>query len=121
MISPKEKIAARRRRKKRIRKKVSGTSLKPRLSVYKSNRYLYAQLIDDIEGKTLASHSSLKHKKDGSYNCKDVEIARKIGRELGEIAKKKGIEKIVFDRSGYPHQGRIRALAEGVREAGLKI
>lgn len=121
MISPEEKILRRQRRKKRVRKKIEGTAERPRLCVYKSNRYIYAQLIDDIRGVTLAFVSSLKFKEEGRFNCKSVEIARKVGEEIGRIAREKGIEKIVFDRSGYPYHGRIRALAEGVRAQGIKF
>ena len=116
-----KKILARKRRKKRIRKKVWGTQDKPRLCVYKSNRYIYAQLIDDTRGVTLACASSLEYKKEGKVNYKSVEIAKKVGEKLGKIAIEKGIKKVVFDRSGYPYHGRIKALADSVREQGVEF
>ena len=121
MATREEKVAARERRKKRIRKKIFGTKERPRLCVYKSNRYIYAQIIDDTEGKTLVSYSSLKYKKEGVENYKDVETAKKVGEELGKMAREKGIKQVVFDRSGYPYHGRVKALAEGVRKAGIKF
>jgi len=120
MSLSKEKVIARERRKKRVRKKIQGTPARPRLCVYKSNRYIYAQLVDDIRGATLLSVSSLKYKKERK-NYKSVDIARKVGKELGELAIKRGIKKIVFDRSGYPYHGRVKALAEGAREQGVEF
>lgn len=123
MGSVEEKIKARERRKKGIRKKIHGTSERPRLCVYKSNRYIYAQIIDDTRGITLLSLSSLIYKKDkkDNNNYKSVEIARKLGEDLGKLAIQKGIKKIVFDRSGYPYHGRIKALADGVRKQGIEF
>lgn len=120
MKGTKAKYLARKKRKIHIRKKIFGTEDKPRLSVYKSNRYLYAQLIDDEKSRTLASISSLKYR-EGRGNVKRVEIAKKLGEDLGRQAKEKGIKQIVFDRNGYPYHGRIKALAEGVREQGVKF
>lgn len=116
-----KKVLARERRKKRIRKKVWGTEDKPRLCVYKSNRYIYAQLVDDTRGITLAFASSVEYKEKGKVNAKSVEIARKVGEKLGKIAIEKGIKRVVFDRSGYPYHGRIKALADGVREQGVEF
>ena len=121
MISPEGKILARQRRKKRVRKKVWGATDKPRLCVYKSNRYMYAQLIDDVAGTTIASVCSIKYREEGTRNCKGVHSATKMGVELGKIAAEKGIKELVFDRSGYPYHGRIKALAEGVRGQGIKF
>jgi large subunit ribosomal protein L18 len=120
MSLSREKLIARERRKKRIKKKIQGTLARPRLCIYKSNRYIYAQIIDDLRGITLVSASSLAREKERK-NYKSVEVARKVGEELGKLAIKKGIKKIVFDRSGYPYHGRIKALAEGVREQGVEF
>lgn len=107
------------RRHKRIRSTISGTSLKPRLSVFKSSRGLYLQLIDDLIGKTLFSVNS-KELKEGKEVTK-VEKAFSLGKILGEKAVKGGLEKVVFDRGGYKYHGRVKAVADGAREAGLKF
>ena len=123
MRSVEEKIRRRERRKKGIRKKIYGTSDRPRLCVYKSNRYIYAQIIDDTKGITLLSLSSLIYKKDkqDKSNYKSVEIARRLGEDLGKLAIQRGIKKVVLDRSGYPYHGRIKALADGVRKQGVEF
>lgn len=108
------KTAKRERRHKRIRAKVQGTKEVPRLSVYKSNKYMYAQLIDDTKGNTLAAANSSLIKK-GTM----LEKALETGKALGKIAKEKKISKVVFDRGGFMYAGRIKAVAEGAREAGL--
>lgn len=120
MEGVKTKRLARERRKKRVRKKIFGTKDRPRISVYKSNRYIYAQLIDDTTGRTLAFVSSLKYAKRGSY-AKGVEIAQQLGKDLGKLAKEKRITQAVFDRSGYPYHGRVKALVKGVRGQGVKL
>ncbi|NMM49419.1 50S ribosomal protein L18 [Marinigracilibium pacificum] len=102
-----------------IRKKISGTAERPRLSVYKSNTSIYAQLIDDINGNTLAFASS-KELNPSKKNF-NVEDASTVGKKLAEKAKSNGIETIVFDRSGYRYHGRIKSLADGAREGGLKF
>ena len=108
------------RRKTRVRKKIKGSGEIPRLSVYKSLRYIYAQLIDDTTGRTLATASSAeKDLIDGIASPKCVEAAAKVGTALAGRAKEKGIQTAVFDRSGYPYHGRLRALAEAAREGGL--
>jgi len=104
------------RRKRIIRKKITGSAKKPRLSVFRSNKYIYIQAIDDDSQKTLACASSLKYK--GKLN---LEIAGKVGTEMGEILKKNKIESVVFDRNGYLYTGRIKALADGIRKAGIKF
>jgi large subunit ribosomal protein L18 len=109
-----------RRRKMRVRKKIFGTKEKPRLAVFRSNRYCYAQLIDDEKGETLAG-LSLKdikkaHEKEGKKKG-----AFKVGRLLAEKAKKKKIKKAVFDRAGYQYHGRVKQVAEGAREGGLEL
>lgn len=111
------KEGRRRRIKSRIRKIVSGTAECPRLSVYRSNKEIYAQLVDDLNGVTLGAFST---KTDNASGAK-IEQATAVGKGIGEIAKGKGIEKVVFDRNGYLYHGRIKALAEGAREAGLKF
>jgi large subunit ribosomal protein L18 len=101
----------------RVRKKISGNGEKPRMSVFKSAKHIYAQLVDDVSGKTLLASSSLKFEgKD-----KGVEQAKKVGAEIAKLAKSKNISEVVFDRNGFQYHGRIRALAEGAREAGLKF
>jgi large subunit ribosomal protein L18 len=111
-----DKVVGRLKNKMRIRKKVSGTAEKPRLTVYKSTKNMYAQLIDDVSGKTLASASTLKLKGNGNK-----EAAKEIGRLIAEQASSMKIENIVFDRSGYVYHGRVQAVADGAREAGLKF
>lgn len=112
------------RRKKRIRKKIFGTPDKPRVCVYKSLRYLYVQAIDDINGRTLVSASTLEKEfrekyGNNSYNIKNLKVARILGNIFGERLKEKKIERIVFDRSGYPYHGRVKEIAEGIREKGI--
>ncbi|MEQ8905837.1 50S ribosomal protein L18 [Ekhidna sp.] len=111
------KTARRKRLRLGIRRKVSGTAERPRVSVFKSNKGIYAQLIDDVNGKTLASAST---KEIGKTNL-NVEVAKEVGKKLAENAKGAGIETVVFDRGGYPYHGRVRSLAEGAREGGLKF
>jgi large subunit ribosomal protein L18 len=116
------KIDARRRRHLRIRRKIVGTPEKPRLSVYRSLRHMYAQLIDDTSGRALVSVSTLSPdaKKNGASG-KNIASARALGGILAKRAAACGIEKAVFDRGGYIYHGRVKALAEGAREEGLKI
>lgn len=116
-----EKELRAQRRKKRVRRKIFGTKTRPRLSVYKSNRYLYAQLINDEEGKTLVFVSSRGNHHQKPYCAKSLDIARKLGRDLAEQAKNKGIKELVLDRGPYPYHGRIKALTEVMREQGIKI
>lgn len=106
----------RERRRKRIRKKIFGTNTRPRLSVYRSLNYIYAQLIDDINSSTILSFSTpqLKNEK-----LNRMDAARECGRILAQMAKEKGIEMVVFDRSGYKYHGRVKAFAEGAKEGGL--
>ena len=111
------KVQKRIRIKRRVRGKISGSAELPRLSVYKSNKEIYAQLIDDKEGKTLASASSRVLNATGSK----VEISAEVGKAIAEKAKAAGIENIVFDRNGFVYHGRVKALAEGAREGGLKF
>ncbi len=119
MAKTNPKTVARRKRVRRIRKNISGTGECPRLRVFKSARHIYAQLIDDATGHTLATASTLgsKAKKDGGKTGQ----ARSVGMQLADKAKKQGIEKVVFDRGGFIYHGRIKSLSEGAREGGLKF
>ncbi len=112
-----KKVVRRLKIRRSIRAKIAGTTSVPRLSVYKSNKCIYAQLIDDAKGETVCTASSLKSEIKGTK----VEVAKAIGKEIGEAIKAKGIESVVFDRSGYLYHGRVKALADGIREAGLKF
>lgn len=106
----------------RVRKKVSGTPQKPRLNLYKSNTNIYAQIIDDSTGATLVAASTLEKDIKGEFeNKKNVKAAAKIGTILAKRAIEKGIEEVVFDRSGYIYHGKVKALADAAREAGLKF
>ena len=113
------KPEARARRHRRVRGKVSGTAERPRLVVFRSNRGIEAQLVDDLEGRTLAAASWLNLKK--SFKGNKTEQAAEVGKLLAANAKKAGIERVVFDRAGYLYHGRVKALAESAREGGLKF
>ncbi|AUX47878.1 50S ribosomal protein L18 [Sorangium cellulosum] len=114
------KIVGRERRKLRIRKKVSGTPERPRLSVFRSTKHIYAQVIDDVSGQTLAHASTLSKDLKGSLDEDNkVEAAKKVGVLIAKICKSKQIDKVVFDRNGYLYHGRVSALAQAAREAGL--
>lgn len=113
------KLEKRKRIKRRIRKNVNGSEQKPRLSVFRSNRQMYAQLIDDVTGRTLLSASSLKN--DKAQNINKIEQAKIVGSEIAEKALSAGIEACVFDRNGFLYHGRVQALAEAAREKGLKF
>lgn len=106
--------------KRRVRKNIFGTTAKPRLSVYRSNKEIYAQLIDDNAGKTLAFASS-REKEVAAEKGTKTEISAIVGKRLAEKAKAAGIETVVFDRNGFIYHGRIKALADGAREGGLKF
>ena len=117
MVKNVNKKAMRLHRHVRVRGKISGTPERPRLNVFRSNANIYAQLIDDVNGVTLASANTLEKEFEGATgNC---EAAKKVGTVLAERAKAKGIEQVVFDRGGYIFHGRVAALAEGAREGGL--
>lgn len=117
-----KKLQNRLNRKRRIRKNISGTSEKPRLTIFRSLNHTYAQIIDDIKGTTLATCSSLEKdlnkKLKGTGSC---DAAKIIGENIGEKAVKQGVTKVVFDRNGYLYHGRVKAFAEGAREKGLKF
>jgi large subunit ribosomal protein L18 len=102
----------------RIRKIVSGSAARPRLSVFRSNKEIYAQLIDDVNGTTLATASS---REKGVNKGTKIEVATAVGKLIGEVALKAGIETVTFDRGGYLYHGRVKSLAEGARAAGLKF
>ena len=119
MINRPNTNAQRLKRHKRVRGKISGTAECPRLNVFRSTKNIYAQIIDDVNGVTLVSANTLEKEFEGATgNC---EAAKKVGAVLAERAKEKGIEEVVFDRGGYVYHGRIAALADGAREAGLKF
>ena len=119
MVKRIDKNAMRLKRHIRVRGKISGTPECPRLNVFRSNANIYAQIIDDVNGVTLAAANTLEKEFEGATgNC---EAAKKVGAVLAERAKAKGIEEVVFDRGGYIFHGRVAALAEGAREAGLKF
>ena len=122
MITKVDKNKARKKRHLRVRKKISGTPARPRLSVFRSSKHIYAQLIDDISGRTLASASTLDKELAGQLQSGgNVEAARKVGELIAKRAKEKGIEAVVFDRGGYLYHGRIKALADAAREGGLQF
>ncbi|MBO7669134.1 MAG: 50S ribosomal protein L18 [Oscillospiraceae bacterium] len=119
MINRPDTRAQRMKRHSRVRSKISGTPERPRLSVFRSENNIYAQIIDDVAGSTLVSASTVEKGFEG--NGGNVEAAKKIGALVAERALKKGIEEVVFDRGGYIYHGRVQALADGAREAGLKF
>ena len=106
--------------KKRIRRKISGTAARPRMSVFRSNKQIYVQLIDDEAGKTLAAASSRENGLD-TEQIKKIEQAAKVGALIAEKAKAAGIEAVVFDRNGYLYHGRVKSLADAARNGGLKF
>lgn len=113
---------ARKRRALRVRKKLHGSSEKPRLSVSKTNKHIYAQLIDDDKGVSIAGVGTLSEKnREGSVNKKSKQAAREIGRQIGELAKQKSIQAVIFDRGINKYHGLIAELADGAREAGLQF
>ena len=111
--------ARRLRRRRRVRAKIHGTAERPRISVFRSNRGIFAQLIDDDTGRTLAAASWLELPK--AFKGAKVEQAAEVGKRLAAAAKKAGVEDVVFDRGGYLYHGRVKALAEGAREGGLQF
>jgi large subunit ribosomal protein L18 len=122
MLKKNQLKSRRERRKRSIRKNVLGTPTRPRLSVYRSNKHIYVQVIDDLNGHTLASASSVE--KDVRADVGELEKeeqARRIGKTLAQRAQDKGIDKVVFDRNGFIYHGRIAAVAEGARDGGLKF
>jgi len=117
-----QRLVSRLKRKKRIRKNICGSQERPRLSVFRSSKNIYAQIIDDTSGTTLVSASTLdKEFKDQKVEGKKVEIAKVVGTLVGKRALDKGITKVVLDRNGFLYHGRIKALSDGAREAGLNF
>ncbi len=115
-----QKVEARQRRHRRVRKKVRGTPQRPRLSVFRSSRHIYAQLIDDAAGRTIAAASTMEPEaRTGSTGTRDS--AEAVGRRVADRAKAAGVTAVVFDRGGYRYHGRVAAVAEGAREAGLEF
>jgi large subunit ribosomal protein L18 len=124
MAKKPDKKWKRERRQKKIRAKISGTAQYPRFSVFRSNKHIQAQLIDDQAAKTILSANDTKMKKTSLKNGKETleakqALAYKVGKEIAEEAVKRGIKKVIFDRGGYKYHGRVKALAEGAREGGL--
>jgi large subunit ribosomal protein L18 len=105
----------------RIRKKLQGTAERPRLNVYRSLNHIYAQVIDDMSGQTLVSASTAEGKKEDRRTGGNVAAAKSVGKTIAERAKAKGVTKVVFDRGGYLYHGRVKALADAAREAGLQF
>ena len=119
MVKSIDKNKSRLRRHKRVRGKINGTAECPRLNVFRSSQHIYAQIIDDVKGVTLAAASSTEKGFDGDGG--NVEAAKKVGLMIAEMAKAAGITDVVFDRGGYVYHGRVAALAEGAREGGLNF
>jgi large subunit ribosomal protein L18 len=122
MDASKKKYLARKRRHNRVRARIAGTAARPRLNIYRSLDNIYAQVIDDEAGRTLVSASTLDKETASKISGKNkVEAAKIVGQIVGERAKKAGIEKVIFDRGGYRYHGRVAAVAEGAREAGIEF
>jgi len=121
MLTKTSKNETRTRVHERIRKRMTGTSERPRLNVYRSLNHIYVQLIDDSQGKTLVSASSAEGEKGQKRSGGNLASAKEVGKKVAERAKQKGITKVVFDRGGYLYHGRVKALADAAREAGLQF
>jgi large subunit ribosomal protein L18 len=121
MLTQTSKNVTRRRVHERIRKKVLGTAERPRLNVYRSLNHIYVQVIDDLKGVTLVSASSAEGKKESRTKGGNLSAAKDVGKAVAERAKAKGINKVVFDRGGYIYHGRVKAVADAAREAGLQF
>ncbi|QHN02370.1 50S ribosomal protein L18 [Granulicella sp. WH15] len=119
MITPRQRNVIRQRVHTRIREKMSGTPERPRLNVYRSLNQIYTQLIDDLNGVTIASASSMAKKGEEKVSGGNIAAAKEVGKLIAERGLEKGIKKVVFDRGGYLYHGRIKALADAAREAGL--
>jgi large subunit ribosomal protein L18 len=120
MITKGDKNKARLKRHLRVRKKIQGTTERPRLNIFRSSKHIYAQIIDDIKGVTLVS-ASTNEKEVEIENGGNADAARKVGELIAKRAKEQGVEKVVFDRGGYLYHGRVQALADAAREAGLEF
>ena len=119
MVNKADKNVARLRRHRRVRGKISGTAARPRLDVFRSAKHIYAQVFDDEQGVTLASASSMD--KDFNAYGGNIDAAKKVGENIAKKCLEKGITEVVYDRGGFVYHGRVQALAEGAREAGLKL
>ena len=119
MVNKPDKNVARLRRHRRVRGKISGTAERPRLDVFRSSKHIYAQIIDDVAGVTLASASTMDKDFEGFGG--NIEAATKVGNAVAKKALEKGITTVVFDRGGFVYHGRVKALAEGARESGLVL
>ena len=116
------KREARARRHSRVRRKVRGTAERPRLAVYRSNRHIYAQLVDDLSGRTILTVSSLSKEVVPAKSTKGkLEASKRVGKHIAALAKEKGIDRVCFDRGGYLYHGRVKAVADGAREGGLEF
>jgi large subunit ribosomal protein L18 len=122
MISSIDRASERRRIHKRIRAKISGSSIRPRLCVFRSSKYIYVQIIDDTQGKTLVAASTTEKEVRGDAKSSgNIQASKLVGKAIADRAKAKGIETVVFDRNGYLYHGRVKAVAEAARESGLKF
>lgn len=121
-ITGRKKVLARKRRHRRVRRRISGTSLRPRMNIFRSNRNIFVQMIDDVDGRTLVSCSTIdKEVAPKLANLSKVEAAKIVGQTVAERAKEAGITTVVFDRGGFKYTGRVAAVAQAAREAGLKL
>lgn len=120
-MANKTKFASRNRRHARVRKHISGTAARPRLSVFRSTAHMFVQVIDDVQGRTLASASTLEAELRGASDMDKTAKAKRVGELVAERAKAAGIEAVVFDRGGNKYHGRVAAVAEGAREGGLAL
>jgi len=122
MISLTDRASERRRIHKRIRERISGSSIRPRLCVFRSSKYIYVQIIDDTQGKTLVAASTAEKEVRGdAKSAGNIQASKLVGKAIADRAKAKGIETVVFDRNGYLYHGRVKAVAEAARESGLKF
>ncbi len=122
MITAMDRASERRRIHKRIRRRISGSSSRPRLCIYRSSKYVYAQIVDDTKGATLVAASTAEKDLRGDLkNGGNIQASKLVGKAVAERARAKGIESVVFDRGGYLYHGRIKAVAEAARESGLKF
>lgn len=121
MAKTNPRTVARAKRVRRIRKKITGTSERPRLRVFKSNKHIYAQIIDDVAGRTLAAMSTIDKEFAVGEDASKTGAAKAVGMKIAERAKAAGIEDVIFDRGGYIYHGRVQSLSEGAREGGLKF
>lgn len=121
MFKAKDRKLAQQRKHLRVRRHLAGTAERPRLCVYRSLRHIYAQIIDDTRGVTLVAASTVEPSLKGMGTTGDIEAAKKVGQAIAQKALAKGIDMVVFDRGGYIYHGRVAAVAEGAREAGLKF